>query len=341
MGQNNLTDARSIRMTPQGGVLAQPTDLGCLYVAGIDLYFNDASGNQIRVTQSGGIAGSPGSIANLTSPATATYVSANGTFVWQSDVNVAANMDLANAILRNSTVSSFGLTLKAPTLASDYDITLPQLPASNLPVSISATGQMTAAPITNVQTVYSLVPTGGVLQYAGAAAPTGFLLCDGSAVSRTTYAALYAAIGDAFGAGNGTTTFNLPDTGGRFVRGVDNGQVARDPDSATRTASATGGNTGNNVGSVETDELKSHAHTLTDPGHFHKVGATTAGKTASTTNASTNAGSGGPPGRSAAQSNDPNYAWNTNSEVTGITMANTGGAETRPINIYFNYIIKT
>lgn len=53
--------------------------------------------------------------------------------------------------------------------------------------------------------------TGVILPYAGTAAPTGFLLCDGSAVSRTTYAALYAITGDAYGAGNGSTTFNVPD----------------------------------------------------------------------------------------------------------------------------------
>lgn len=50
--------------------------------------------------------------------------------------------------------------------------------------------------------------------------PTGWLLCDGTAVSRTTYASLYALVGDAFGAGNGTTTFNLPNFNGRFPRGA-------------------------------------------------------------------------------------------------------------------------
>lgn len=54
------------------------------------------------------------------------------------------------------------------------------------------------------------VPTGTILPYGGSTAPNGFLLCDGSAVSRTTYAALYAVIGDAYGAGDGNSTFNLP-----------------------------------------------------------------------------------------------------------------------------------
>lgn len=57
----------------------------------------------------------------------------------------------------------------------------------------------------------AFVPTGGWIPYGGTAAPTGWLLCDGSAVNRTTYAALFAVIADRFGAGNGTTTFNVPD----------------------------------------------------------------------------------------------------------------------------------
>src|SRR5215469_16888224 len=54
-------------------------------------------------------------------------------------------------------------------------------------------------------------PTGSFIPFAGATAPSGWLMCDGSAVSRTTYSALYAVIGTAYGAGDGSTTFNLPD----------------------------------------------------------------------------------------------------------------------------------
>jgi microcystin-dependent protein len=69
----------------------------------------------------------------------------------------------------------------------------------------------------------ALIPTGSILATARAAAPTGFLLCQGQAVSRTTYAVLFAAIGTAFGAGDGVTTFNLPDLRGRVPMGVDGG----------------------------------------------------------------------------------------------------------------------
>ena len=64
-------------------------------------------------------------------------------------------------------------------------------------------------------------PTGSVMDYAGATAPDGWLLCDGSAVSRETYADLFAAIGVTYGVGDGTTTFNLPDLRGRVTGGKD------------------------------------------------------------------------------------------------------------------------
>lgn len=69
----------------------------------------------------------------------------------------------------------------------------------------------------------ALIPTGSVIATARSSAPTGFLLCQGQAVSRATYAVLFAAIGGTFGAGDGTTTFNLPDLRGRTVCGPDPG----------------------------------------------------------------------------------------------------------------------
>lgn len=69
----------------------------------------------------------------------------------------------------------------------------------------------------------TVVPPGTITAHAGSAAPTGWLLADGSAVSRTTYAALYAECGTTFGAGDGSTTFNLPNLKGRFVVGIDAG----------------------------------------------------------------------------------------------------------------------
>lgn len=105
------------------------------------------------------------------------------------------------------------------------------------------------------------LPPGVVLPFAGdvTSPPAGWLVCDGSAVSRTQYAALFTAVGTAHGAGDGTTTFNLPDYRGLFLRGVDSG-VGNDPDAASRVAAAAGGNTGDLVGSVQADDFKSHTH---------------------------------------------------------------------------------
>jgi len=129
---NNLTLVRSTRFQNQTSTLSGVADLNCAYSSGTggDLYYNDGSGNKIRITQSGSIVGTTGSIGGLVSPASATYVPANQTFVWQSAANTAANLDCGSVILRNITVSSYGLTLAPPSsLALNYTITLPTIPA--------------------------------------------------------------------------------------------------------------------------------------------------------------------------------------------------------------------
>lgn len=73
----------------------------------------------------------------------------------------------------------------------------------------------------STQTIFGM--PGVVLPFAGSAAPAGWLLCHGQAVSRTTYAHLLTVIGTAYGVGDGSTTFNVPDLRGEFVRGVDAG----------------------------------------------------------------------------------------------------------------------
>lgn len=103
-------------------------------------------------------------------------------------------------------------------------------------------------------------PAGTVIASFATSTPTGYLYCNGAAVSRTTYADLFTAIGESCGQGDNSTTFNLPDLRGRFLRGQDDG-ASRDPNDTTRTAMATGGNTGDNVGSVQTDAFQGHEHT--------------------------------------------------------------------------------
>ena len=84
------------------------------------------------------------------------------------------------------------------------------------------------------------------MHFAGAAAPSGWLECDGSAVARADYADLFSAIGTVYGAGDGSTTFNLPDLRGEFLRGLDSGRGV----DADRV-----------LGSAQGEEYKSHTHT--------------------------------------------------------------------------------
>lgn len=118
--------------------------------------------------------------------------------------------------------------------------------------------------------ISSNFPIGTVISYAGKAdgansqalASAGWLLCDGAEIDRTKYKSLFGVIGDIHGRGNATTTFNLPDYRGRFLRGVDNGR-GRDPDAARRSAAAPGGLTGDTVGSIQGDEVRAHDHGTT------------------------------------------------------------------------------
>lgn len=148
MGNNNLTLVRSVRFNPQGAPLAAVTDLGCLYESGVDLYFNDGSGNQIRITQSGAVSGSAGTITGLPS-GTASASFAASTFTFQSATLTPANIDGGSVVLRNNLASSKGLTLSPPNaMAANYSLTLPSVPASTSYLSIDTSGNISSyAPV--------------------------------------------------------------------------------------------------------------------------------------------------------------------------------------------------
>ena len=114
----------------------------------------------------------------------------------------------------------------------------------------------------------NIVPSGALMPFAGTSAPTGFLLCDGSAVSRSTYATLFSAISTTYGSGDGSSTFNLPDLRGRVIAGQDD----MGGSSANRLTNQTGGLNGDDLGAtggsethtLTTAQLASHTHSFSD-----------------------------------------------------------------------------
>ena len=152
-------------------------------------------------------------------------------------------------------------------------------------------------------------PPGAVMHYATQTAPDGWLICNGSTVSRLDYPALFAAIGTVYGAGDGVTTFLLPDLRGEFIRGWDGGR---------------GVDAGRAFGTLQADAFKSHTHVVSDPGHSHYVDGynlVSPGRQLPWYNWGV-----GPDGYS-------NNVPNSRTSTTGISVAATGSIETRPRNV--------
>ena len=154
--------------------------------------------------------------------------------------------------------------------------------------------------------------TGDLKASASNAPQDGWLLCDGQEVSRTQYQALFTAINTTWGAGDGVTTFNLPNLQGKTLLGFD----------TTFPIASTGGNA---TQSITVSNLPAHNHGITDPGHVHA-------SVVAASNVATGNVAGGV------------TAGNTSSAMTGITTNNTGSGD--PLSILppyaaVSYLIKT
>ena len=216
-----------------------------------------------------------------------------------------------STINSNIIISLIGTSLLSP----GQQVTGNGIPSNTVISSIlSSTSISLSNPSTYSGTVILTIP------------PSGYLLCDGSQVSRSTYSNLYEEIGTSWGYGNNMSTFNLPDLRGYFLRGVAFSSN-RDPDVTSRTSQAQGGNIGNNVGSVQLSSFESHSHRVTDPQHTHTV------------NYDDNIYAIGEDGNQPVSNNGSNQL-ETNPASTGITIDETGGKETRPLNAYVVYMIK-
>jgi len=173
--------------------------------------------------------------------------------------------------------------------------------------------------------IIQMIPTGSVYMFPVNSVLPGYLECNGATVSRTTYAALFAVIGITYGSGDGSTTFELPDLRGEFVRGWDHGK---------------GTDSGRDIGTNQSEDTKAHNHTASSNStgsHSHSL----------YNKGSSNCGLGSIWGvESLMNCNNHGYARSGAIVSSGnhshtITVNDSTGDETRPRNVALMYCIKT
>lgn len=235
---------------------------------------------------------------------------------------VSGTQTLSNKTIASPTISSpidvsatAGNAAIIEAVGPDADIDIDLVPKGNGSILFNG-----SAPL--------FVPTGSVIPFAGTSAPTGWLLSFGQAVSRTTYADLFAVIGTTYGTGDGSTTFNLPDLRGRVAAGQDD----MGGTSANRLTGLTGGVDGDVLGG--TGGLETHTLTTAQiPAHNHLAGIAQSGNSSAMAFGSASVSPSTPD--SFSQDND-------NGTITPIT-SNTGGGQAHnnvQPTIILNYIIK-
>jgi microcystin-dependent protein len=249
-------------------------------------------------------------------------VSTGGTNRVQIDTNGITVQDRKAIRFRDTSNSNF-VAIRAPDdAASDITLTLPSSDGNADDVLQSdGSGNLSFVALPQA------VPTGSVHMMATTTAPSGYLKCNGAAVSRTTYADLFDIIGTTHGAGDGSTTFNVPDLRGEFVRGWDDSR---------------GVDSGRSFGSSQSDQNAQHNHTATatststvnDPGHIHQVQYSNSDSGDGVIEESGTGLSGQEPTLSATTGI-------TVSTSTSVSIANQGGSEARPRNVAMMYVIKT
>lgn len=189
-----------------------------------------------------------------------------------SDLNTIANGVNANAAhngANNDITSLSGLT--TPLSGAQGGTGMTTNTAGDIITGNGASGFQDSG----IQISALAFPPGFGADYYGGSAPAGWLFCDGSAVSRATYSALFAVIGVTYGAGNGTTTFNLPDRRGRVAAGYDAGNASGRLTGSTVqgvSASTLGNAGGEQAHTQASGELATHSHGVTDPQHDHGRG---------------------------------------------------------------------
>lgn len=278
-----LNNVGQINLTSQSVV----STISTIFEQGVDLYFNDGNGNSIRITQNGAVSGSTGTITGLPSgTASASYQSISGTFQFQSATNTPANITGATVSIAPQVASANSISLAAPNpLSSSYQFTFPNgTPTNSSFLKTDSSGTLSYTDVNFV------LPPGMIMMFGGISIPTGWLLCDGSIVSQTTYANLYAVIGPAFNlGGEGVGNFRVPDFRRRV--GAGSGGV-----SSIYLGNNIGDRGGFETHTLAIAELPSHNH----PGNYPTLIAAAGGGFAGS-GLTTNSGPGTTPTNVAAQ----------------------------------------
>jgi microcystin-dependent protein len=304
---------------------------------------SDGAADQARcaaVDLSIGAWGSPANFAVYVPPVTKLYVVRNTDSTYTATV-------YCSTVIGNTTAAGTGVAIppgKSVLLRSDGTNIIEQLNyiAGNFQINgaTTFTGASTfgdtvtldADPTLALQAatkqyvdsaVASGVPTGVLTMWSTGTAPTGWLLCNGAAVSRTTYAALFAVIGTTFGAGDTTTTFNLPDYRDRMPIGAN-------------TIAASIGATGGSKDAI----VVSHTHTatVTDPGHSHSM---TLNVWRGSNAGNTNPAWGGGDRQDATNKTQATTTVGTGISVSNSTEGSSGTNANMPPYLGINFIIKT
>ncbi|VBB09719.1 Hypothetical protein LUCI_5017 [Lucifera butyrica] len=241
--------------------------------------------------------------------------SATDTIELAAGTNIALNADGANKKVTIAVDGKVASAAEADTAAecSGNASTATKLAAARTINGVSFDGsadititQVNGKSIATIDQIPNSLAAGAIQYFARETAPDGWLKADGSAVSRTQYADLFAAVGTMFGAGDGSTTFNLPDLRGEFIRGFDDGR---------------GVDSNRILGSSQSDATKTHYHQIESNYNDYYAGT----------------GNGGPfrlTGNDGDTSVDGHADFYTNTENS------TGGTETRPRNMALLACIK-
>jgi len=213
-----------------------------------------------------------------------------------------------------------------------------------LPATTGTVGQFLAVSSsnhseTNAELEFSTVqgvPSGSVFCMAVATVPSGYLECNGAAVSRTTYSALFAVIGTAYGSGNGSSTFNLPDLRGEFVRGFDNGKGTDSGRSIATSQSAQNASHNHSIslsGTTSTKSLTGGIRKISEGFNANGSASGVFTKTQDGTNSITESASTSPVG-------GVDFDGSHNHTFSASGTSGSQGGEARPRNIAMMYIIK-